>query len=106
MTVRIQAKGSHSYRVEEISIDSTGEKIVFDIIGDALTSINIEGEEEAEYSIDVGPTKQVKFKDEETYTGESIQDAFRITDRYLAVRVTEAASTTDAMAEITLQVTK
>jgi len=97
--------GSHRYVRDTVSIDSTGEVLEVDTGGDKAVAVNIEGDATADYALDVGPDGSVYFDNEETYSGTSISDTFRLPDRYLRLRVTTAASSTDE-ATITVQVSK
>jgi len=85
-----------------LDISGTGEIIRVTIEDSRLISINIEGDATADYALDVSPDNDTYFDAEETYSGTDIRDAFEITDRYLKIRVTSAASSNDT-ADVTIQ---
>jgi len=96
------AKGQHGYVQKTVDISSTGTKITVKVEGDSIIGLNIEGDSNVSYSLDVGPTESVSFEDEETYSGTSIRDAFRLPDKYLAIRTTSLGGSNDE-ATITIQ---
>lgn len=96
------AKGQHEYVEKTVDISQTGTKVIIKTEGDSLISLNISGDSSVSYSLDVGPTESVDFKDEETYSGTDIRDSFQLVDKYLAIRTTSSGSTNDE-AIITIQ---
>ena len=86
-----------------VPIDNTGDLVTVEVEGDALVSVDIDGDATADYALDAGPTESTNANTgEETYSGTDIHDAFRLGDRYLTVRCTEAAGAGDE-ATITIQ---
>ena len=84
------------------AIDQTGTVLSAETYGDVLVSLNIEATASTDFAVDVSADGDTWFENEETYTGSSIADTFRVGDRYLRVRVTTAASNGET-ADITLQ---
>jgi hypothetical protein len=87
---------------ETADISSTGTLLVVEVIGDCLVSVNIDGDETADYALDVSADNNNWFEAEETYSGTDIRDTFRVGDRYLRLRVTTSASANDD-ARLTVQ---
>jgi len=86
----------------DVAIDSK-DVIASTSINDSLTvSLNIVGDNTADYALDVSADGDTWFEGEETYSGSDVRDAFDITDRYVRLRVTSAA-TADSTADITIQ---
>ena len=85
-----------------VSIASTGTVFEQAVLGDALVSVNIEGDATADYALDVSPDGDNWIENEETYSGTDIRDTFRFGDRHLRIRVTSAAGAGDE-ATITIQ---
>jgi hypothetical protein len=85
-----------------VSIENTGTIVEQAVLGDALVSINIEGDATADYALDVSHDGDTWIENEETYSGTDIRDAFRFGDRHLRIRVTSAAGGGDE-ATITIQ---
>jgi len=78
-----------------VDISTTGTKLIVKSEGDSLISLNISGDSTVSYSLDVGPTESVKFRNEERYSGTDIRDSFQLVDKYLAIRTTTSGSTND-----------
>lgn len=92
----------HLVRSETVAIDSTVTVLETNVEQSLLCSLNIDGTESATYALDVSPDGDTYFTAEETYTGSDIRDVFELTDRYIRVRVTSAASG-GSTADITVQ---
>jgi len=88
--------------INSAPIDQTGEVATVSIGDSLMMSLNINGDNTADYALDVSSNGDTWFDAEETYTGTDIRDAFDITDRYVRLRVTSAA-TADSTADITIQ---
>ena len=91
-----------SKQSEDNPIDSTG--VVFETSVEIarLVSLNIVGSESASYELDVSPDKETWFESEASYEGDDVRDTFELTDRYVRVRVSTAASA-GSTADITVQ---
>lgn len=85
------ARGKHSHIQDTVAIDEPGEKIVVAVPGDSIVSLNISSDQVAEYALDVGPTRDTEFTEEELYSGSEISDTFQLGDLYLSIRVTSTA---------------
>jgi len=86
----------------DLAIDATGTIAETSVEIAKLVSVNIVAEETADYALDVSPDGETWFDAEATYSGIDIRDVFDLTDRFLRVRVTTAASA-GATADITVQ---
>lgn len=105
-----------SYTETDASIDTVGEVIAqAEIPGDRLVSLNIEAGADASYALDVSGKREPTdadadwFLDETTFDKadvddpQDIRDGFRMGDRHIRVRVTEAAAQGET-ADVTIQV--
>jgi len=91
----------------DIPIDSTGEVYETTVKLSKLVSVNIDATAEADYALDVSPDGDIYFNAEAEYLSSNmdttdVRDTFEVTDRYLRLRVTGAASA-DATATIAVQ---
>jgi hypothetical protein len=102
------SKPVHRRDIEtDVPIDSTGEVYETTVKLSKLVSVNIDATAEADYALDVSPDGDIYFNAEAEYLSSNmdttdVRDTFDVTDRYLRLRVTGAASA-GATATITVQ---
>jgi hypothetical protein len=102
------SKPVHRRDIEtDVPIDSTGEVYETTVKLSKLVSVNIDATAEADYALDVSPNKDIYFNAEAEYLSSTmdttdVRDTFDVTDRYLRIRVTSAA-TAGATATIAVQ---
>jgi hypothetical protein len=92
----------HILKRDTVPIDSTGAVFQESVEIAKLVSLNIQGDSNADYALDVSPKGEQFFDDEANFSGSDIRATFELTDRVVRIRVT-AAGTSGDEAEITLQ---
>ena len=91
-----------------LAIDATGEIFQSSVEIAKLISVNIQATANADYALDVSPDGDTWFDAEVEYVAadepdpQDIRDVFELTDRYVRLRVT-AAATADATADVVVQ---
>ncbi|MDS0258568.1 hypothetical protein NDI56_03975 [Haloarcula sp. S1CR25-12] len=100
------------HTVTDAPIDETGEIARVEVPGDRLVSINIEASADASYAVDVAAGKspgtddwfegEVVYDQADVDDAQDIRDAFILGDRYLRIRVTDAAGAGET-ADVTIQ---
>jgi len=81
----------------DLAIDSTGEIFQTAVEIAKLVSVNITADGDADYALDVSPDRDTWFDAEAEYLAadqdtQDVRDVFKLTDRYVRLRVTSAAS--------------
>jgi len=80
-------------KFEDVAIDSTGEVVSTSIQESVLVGVEIAADDTADYALDVSPDGNTYFEAEATYTDtDEVRDVFELSDRYIKIRVTTAAS--------------
>jgi len=77
----------------DVPVDETGTIIETSIAESTLLGVSLKAGDTADYAFDVSPDGKTYFENEETYTGVAeLRSIFELTDRFVRVRVTGAAS--------------